>query len=166
MDRYYRQIRQQYLASSGEAVDLFQTILNLGEEIGLDRALGYLERCVIEKRTAWMAGRLPDLELSADAVSDGYRLFYEDYLGVSVPQDGVIVLQTAGQIVTRWWNHCPTLEACKALGLDTRDICKKAYHKPVEAFLGHIDPRLRFDRNYDCLRPQAPYCEEMIYLED
>jgi hypothetical protein len=165
MDKHYRQIRQQYLASTGDATELFRNVLALGEKIGLENALGYLQRCVIEKRTAWIEQNLPDLALSDDPVFDGYRLFYEVYLGVSTPKDGEIILQTDHRMVTRWWNHCPTFEACQSLGLETRQICKKAYHKPVDEFLIRIDPRLRFDRNYACLRPHTPYCEEIIFLE-
>ena len=77
-----------------------------------------------------------------------------------------IVEQVDRKMVTRWWNHCPTLETCQKLGLDTREICRKAYHKPVQAFLSKIDPRLRFDRNYEALRPHTAYCEEIITLEE
>ena len=71
---------------------------------------------------------------------------------------------TQGRVLMRWWNPCPTLEACRQLGLDTRVVCRKAYHRPVQEFLAQIHPALRFDRNYACLRPQAAWCEEMISL--
>ncbi|MFN2232542.1 MAG: nucleoside deaminase, partial [Anaerolineae bacterium] len=83
---------------------------------------------------------------------------------LSVPADGEIVAWDERRMVTRWWNRCPTLEACQALGLDTRVICRLAYHGPVQAFLSRIEPRLRFDRNYDALRPHTPYCEEILFL--
>ena len=121
---------------------------------------------MIEKRTAWIKRHLPKLARSGDPLLDGYRLFYEGYLGISAPLDGEIILRTERRMVTRWWNPCPTLEACQSLGLDTRQICRKAYHKPVDEFLMQIDSRLRFDRNYTCLRPYTPYCEEMIYLQE
>jgi hypothetical protein len=76
-----------------------------------------------------------------------------------------VVEATHSKLVTRWWNACPTLAACQKLGLDTREVCRKAYHRPVQVFLAKIDPRLRFDRNYAVLRPHAPYCEEIITLE-
>lgn len=97
---------------------------------------------------------------------NGYRWFYEKYLGVSVPEDGEIVKLSDKRIVSRWWNPCPTLEACKKFGLDTRVVCKKAYHQPVQAFLMQLHPGLRFGRNYECLRPHTAYCEEIIFLED
>jgi hypothetical protein len=66
----------------------------------------------------------------------------------------------------RWWNACPTLDACTKLGLDTREVCRKAYQCPVQEFLKRIHPKLRFDRNYEHIRPYAAYCEEIITLED
>jgi hypothetical protein len=36
----------------------------------------------------------------------------------------------------------------------------------VQEVLQKLDPRLRFTRNYAAIRPYAPYCEEIIYLED
>jgi len=125
-----------------------------------------MERCVSEKRLAWLDGNLDRIEKTGNPVEDGYRIFYEEYLGISIPKDGEIVEKTDKKLVMRWWNYCPTLEACKKFGLDTRIVCKKAYHKPVQIFLSRINPKLRFDRNYDHIRPYAPYCEEIISLED
>ncbi len=161
-ETYCRLVREKYTRSGGDLIDLFQTILSIAGQIGLDEAWGCLERCVIEKRLAWLEGHLATLERSGDPLADGYRLFYESYLGVSVGREGEVVEATGGKLVTRWWNDCPTLEACMKLGLDTREVCQKAYHRPVQVFLSRIDPRLKFDRNYAVLRPYAPYCEEII----
>jgi hypothetical protein len=81
-----------------------------------------------------------------------------------VPEDGEVVERTETKIVARWWNRCSTLEACKALGLHTREICRKAYHRLVQEFLSSLHPGLRFERNYEALRPCVPYCEEIIVL--
>jgi hypothetical protein len=166
VEEYYHRIQQQYQKSAGDSKALFQTLLSVADETGLDEALACLERCVSEKRLAWLNANLARLDKTGDPVFDGYRLFYEAYLGVSVPENGEIVEQTGQKMVTRWWNHCPTLEACLELGLDTREICKRVYHKPVQAFLAQIDPRLRFDRNYAAIRPYRPYCEEIISLAE
>jgi hypothetical protein len=139
--------------------------MSISAEMGWDPALGCLRQCVTEKRLAWLDGNLETLERTGNPLADGYRIFYEVYLGISTPEDGEIVEATDKKLVTRWWNRCPTLEACTKLGLDTREICKKVYHEPVQAFLSRIDPRLRFARNYENLRPYAPYCEETIWLQ-
>jgi hypothetical protein len=163
-ERHCARIRRAYRQRSRDATPLFRTLLAVADGMGLDAALSCLERCVTEKRTAWLDEHLDHAERTGDLLRDGYHLFYEVYLGLSVPADGAIVEQDERRMVTRWWNRCPTLEACQALGLDTRTICRLAYHGPVQTFLSGIDPRLRFDRNYDALRPHAPYCEEILSL--
>jgi len=165
-DKYHDLVDYQYRNSGGDSTRLFLTLLSLAGEIGWDDALGCLERCVVEKRLAWLDENRGTLERTGNPLLDGYKAFYEVYLGVSTPEHGEIVAATDKSLVTRWWNPCPTLEACRKLGLDTREICQKVYHAPVQVFLAEIDPRLRFARNYAALRPYAPYCEEIITLED
>jgi hypothetical protein len=163
-DRYQDIVRDEYRRSAGDFTALFRQVLAIAEDIGSDAAWKLLEKCVIEKRLAWLDAN-PEVALgTGDSIVTAYLAFYERYLGVRTPGDGEIVESTGERLVTRWWNHCPTLEACKKLGLDTREVCRKAYHQPVQVFLSRIDPRLRFERNYDALRPQAPYCEEMILM--
>lgn len=166
-EKHYDFIKQRYENKGDDFAGAFRAILATADEIGLDQTLAYLEQCVTEKRLAWTDANL-DALLSAPAhpVRDAYHIFYEVYLGVSAPQDGEIVSESDTEMVTRWWNACPLLEACKELGLDTRDVCKKAYHKPVQALMARIDPRLKFERNYEFLRPHTPYCEEIISLTE
>ena len=166
MLNYYQHIKQQYNNFRGHSTELFNEMMKISNEIGMDEALAYLEQCVIEKRLAWLKANHNEAQNEDDPIMDGYRWFYEKYLGVSVPKDGEIIERSQKRLVMRWRHSCPTLEACKKLGLDTREICRKAYQKPVQEFLKHINPRLRFDRNYESIRPQAAYCEEIIELVD
>jgi hypothetical protein len=161
-----QRIKTYYENSHGDSTELFQEILQISKEIGLDEALSILERCVAEKRIAWAKAHLGEMKWTGNPVLDGYRWFYEKYLGVSVPEEGEIVELSDRRIVSRWWNPCPTLEACKKFGLDTRVICKKVYQQPVQMFLKQLHPGLRFGRNYDCLRPYTAFCEEIIFLEE
>lgn len=165
MNDQYERIQSKYLSPQGDSTALLREVLSVAEEIGLDQAFAYLENCVIQKRTAWVTQNIGNFKNTKQPVWDGYRYFYEVYLGLSTPEDGQIVEQSPLRIVSRWWNSCPTLDACQQLGLGTREICKKAYHQPVNAFLFQIHPNLRFERNYACIRPYAAYCEEIIYLE-
>ena len=165
-DRYLQLVKAKYEGKGADYSDLFQTILSIAEESSLDVALACLERCVTDKRTAWLDQNLPVLKRSGDAIDDAFTAFYEGYLGISPPDDGEIVQRTPARLVIRWWNTCPTLDACQKFGLDTREVCRKAYHQPVQVFLSRIDPRLRFERNYDALRPHTPYCEEIFTLVD
>lgn len=164
-EKQLRLIREQYLRQGSGATELLRTVLVVGSEIGRDQALALLEQCVTEKRVSWLARELGAVKRTGDPVLDGYRVFYEMYLRVSVPCDGQIVEQTDTRLVSRWWNHCPTLEACQQLGLDTREVCRKAYHKPAQVFLSEIDPNLVFERNYQFVRPHTPYCEEIIRID-
>jgi len=162
MSQYYPRIKRQYDQLQGDSTELFRELIVLANEIGMDAALADLERCVTEKRLAWLKKNFDEGGKTSAPVADGYRWFYEKYLHVSVPQDGEIVERSQNRIVMRWWNPCPTLEACKKFGLDTREICKKAYQNPVQEFLGQIHSNLRFKRNYEQIRPYAAYCEEII----
>jgi len=166
MDNHYRIINEHYQNSKGDSTELFQVILSVADKIGMDKALAYLEQCVIAKRVAWLDKNLDKFEKTDDPVFDAYRLFYEVYLRVSTPTDGEIVERSERKLVTRWWNHCPTLDACVKLGLDTRELCRKVYHQPVQEFLSQLNPQLRFERNYERLRPHTGYCEEIITLEE
>ena len=166
MSDCYQRIKQQYKNLQGDSTELFNEIVLASNEIGMDEALAYLGECAIEKRAAWLKANLAGIRQEDDPVMAGYKWFYENYLRVSVPEDGEIVEHTERRLVMRWWNPCPTLEACKKLGLDTREVCKKAYEKPVQEFLKQIHPKLRFERNYENIRPHAAYCEEIIVLED
>ncbi len=165
-DRHYRMVKAKYDGPGADYSELWQTILSIAGEASLEAALACLERCVLDKRTAWLDSNLARLGHTADPLADAYRIFYQEYLGLSAPDDGEIAERGPRRLVSRWWNRCPTLEACQELGLDTRVVCKRAYHKPVQVFLSRIDPRLRFERNYDALRPHTPYCEEMLTLVD
>lgn len=165
MPDWHQRIREQYQNLRGDSTALFQEILAASGEIGMDAALAQLGQCVLEKRLRWLEVHHVEAASEEDLVQEGYHWFYENYLRVSVPEEGEIVEHTQSRLVMRWWNPCPTLEACLKLGLDTRDVCRKAYELPVREFLKRIHPRLRFERNYARIRPHAPFCEEIIELE-
>lgn len=165
-NKHRQRIAKAYKDNKGDSSGLFQVVLSEAKEIGLEPALAILEQCVIEKRMAWCDKNLADAERTGDPVVDGYRLFYEVYLGAAALSQGEIVSLSDTKIVMRWWNKCPTLEACLRFRLDTREICKKVYERPVQEFLSRINPGLVFSRNYECIRPYADYCEEIITLEN
>jgi hypothetical protein len=164
MNRFQR-IQYQYQNLKGDSTGLFSEIFAISKEIGLEEALALLEKCAIEKRIAWVAATyIPSVQVE-DPLQTGFDWFYKHYLHLAIPQDGEIVTSNPERITARWWNRCPTLDACLKLGLDTRVVCRVAYHKPVDEFLKHIHPQLRFERNYECIRPYAGYCEETIRLD-
>jgi hypothetical protein len=161
---HFELIQEQYISSTGDYSRLFDVLRSIAAEEGMDRALGYLEMAMIGKRMRWLDRNLKRMKRTGNPVRDGFRIFYELYLGATIPGQGEIVEEKIDRIVSRWWNPCPTLVACSRLGLDTKEICRKAFHKPAQAFLSAIDSRLIFRRNYHSLRPFTPYCEEIIEL--
>lgn len=106
---YLERIKNCYENSRGDSTELFREILRISNEIGLDETLSILEHCVTQKRLAWAQAHLGEMEKTDNPVLDGYRWFYEKYLGLSVPGDGEIIELSENKIVSRWWNPCPTL---------------------------------------------------------
>ena len=146
-------------------IRLFQYMKEVGKLIGWDKTLEILENLVIEKRLKWLDENKDRLNLVSNNLEETYNIFYHEYLGLST-QDVKIVEKSERKIVTRWYNYCPVLEACKALGLDTREICKKVYERSTQIFLEKINSRIKFSRNYDKIRPYTEYCEEILELRD
>jgi hypothetical protein len=159
------QIRIQYANSGQDATDLFKLIISIAQVTSLEEALKGLESCVFERRKKWLDNHPDLLEKRDKPVQQGFSLFYEHYLGLSVPEDGQLVENSDRKITVQWNNRCPTLDACVKLGLDTCTVCRLAYERPVQMMLESIDTRLRFVRNYDALRPRKEYCEESIELD-
>ena len=101
---------------------------------------------------------------SGNILDQAYQLFLNK-LGIEADQAPIVDRQK-NRLVIHSKNFCPTLEACQILGLDTRYICKQFTEAPTQALLQQLDPRLRFRRNYNALRPYTPYCEEIILLDE
>jgi len=98
-------------------------------------------------------------------IERAYKLFLKK-LDIST-EEAPIAIQSDKRIVFHSKNFCPTLEACKLLGLDTRKICKLMNEDATDAFLKEINPNLKFSRNYEKLRPYSEYCEEIIeYIKE
>jgi len=144
-------------------VRLLDYVLAVATAVGDELAWQLLEERVRDKRLAWWAGIDPDRLGPGSPVELAHRLLYFDYLELD-PDDGEVVERTERRIVTRWRNPCPVLEACDRLGLDTREVCRRAYERPCEDLLRRLDPRLRFRRSYETIRPHAAWCEETIEL--
>lgn len=132
---------------------------------GLDEGrIRELENELLQKRLTWLENNRPILEkLTGDDLEKAYQLLCLK-LGIE-PSEAPVVGKTENRIVFHSRNYCPSLEACRLLGLDTRTICRLIYEKPTEELVKAINPRLRFTRSYDRLRPHADCCEEMFYLE-
>jgi tRNA(adenine34) deaminase len=138
------------------------------------RQIERLQRCsyqaieaeVAQKRIAWF--RQHD-QIAArydhPTPRQAFDLLFFGYLGLS-PDELPIVSETETEIIWQSANPCPTLDAVKALGLDTRYVCRAIYEKSTQAFVSLLDPQLRFLRSYEEIRPYAGYCREMIVRVD
>lgn len=129
-----------------------------------ERALCALNEDSTRRRTVWFEENKSRFAfLSSDPVSAAYSLLLARF-GIT-SEEAPVIFKNETKIIFHSQNFCPTLEACKRLGLDTRDICKRLNEDATNRLIRLIDPRLRFSRNYEYLRPYSPYCEERITLE-
>jgi tRNA(adenine34) deaminase len=120
---------------------------------------------ITAKRLAWSEANRPLMpSASQDVVGAAYELLMRK-LGIT-PENAPIVSRGPKHVQFASRNFCPTLEACRILGLDTRMVCKHLTEMPTTAFLRQIHPKLRFSRNYDTLRPYGEVCEETISLDE
>jgi tRNA(adenine34) deaminase len=123
-----------------------------------------IEKYLLDRRIKWFEkNRSLISELQGNDIEKAYRLLLMK-IGIR-EEDAPVILNTYNKIVFHSRNFCPSLEACKILGLDTRVICKAVFEKPTDALVKKINPKLRFDRNYNNIRPYTSYCEEIILLE-
>ena len=124
-----------------------------------------LERQILQKRLKWFEDNRDDIlsRLEGSDLEKAYRLLL---LKLGIDEDGAPVVEKTGKkIMFHSKNFCPTLEACKILGFDTGEVCRAITEKPTEELIKKINPRLRFERNYDKLRPCCDYCEEWVRLD-
>ncbi|HOG45094.1 MAG TPA: hypothetical protein PLJ35_10305 [Anaerolineae bacterium] len=94
-----------------------------------------------------------------------YELLFFAHMGLE-PSDLPVVSESADEFVWLSRNPCTLLEACLALGLDTRRVCRPVNEKATQAFVSRINPQLRFHRAYEEIRPHAPHCREWLVRVD
>ncbi len=116
-----------------------------------------------QKRLHWYEKNKGRLELEGSDVRKAYTLLLLRYMGLR-QEEVPVVYEDEKKIVWRSRNFCPVLEACVRLGLDTREVCRQTEEKPVQELISKINPRLKFSRNYEKIRPYSEYCEEVIEL--
>lgn len=130
-----------------------------------DRVLLELNADSISRRIKWYEENHAAFGFinNEDILGSGYELLLARFK--ITENEAPIVKKTDREIVFHSQNFCPTLEACRILGLDTREICKKLNENSTDILIKQVDKRLRFSRNYEKLRPYSEYCEEMICIE-
>jgi hypothetical protein len=127
-----------------------------------DAALDALNADSTARRLQWFESIRNTVDMSDGPVTAAYRLLLRRF-GANA-EELTVIHHSSSKIVFHSMNFCPTLEACRILGLDTRHVCRRINESATDALIKKIDRRLSFSRNYDKLRPYAPYCEETIAL--
>ncbi len=119
------------------------------------------EKCL--SRLHWFKNNYkPQNAKTSSILDEAYNLFISK-LEID-PADAPIVERNKNNIIIQSKNFCPTLEACRILSMDTRLVCRLLTEKATTELLRQLNPQLYFERNYDKIRPLAPYCEEKIVL--
>ncbi|MFX1326603.1 MAG: nucleoside deaminase [Promethearchaeota archaeon] len=123
------------------------------------------EKKILEKRKKWFLDNKSQIDnLKGNEVEKAYRLLI---MKLEIDEEEAPIIEKSNvKLVFHSRNFCPSLEACKLLDLDTKIICKEIFERPTEEFIKLLNPKLRFSRNYDFIRPYTDYCEEIIYLDN
>jgi tRNA(Arg) A34 adenosine deaminase TadA len=125
-----------------------------------------IEKQVIRRRLAWYEDNKNLFKFSKPATPrDAYDLFFFKYLKAN-PEEVPIIKETNDFIEWKSMNACRTLEACNEMDLDTRQVCRQVYEKSTQVLISKVDPRLRFHRSYEEIRPLYSYCREWIVRVD
>jgi tRNA(adenine34) deaminase len=118
----------------------------------------------MERRVKWFRENKPSFDfLHGNPLESAYNLLLRRF-GITSDEAPIIKLEN-NRVTFQSMNFCPTLEACKILNLDTRYICKLYNEKSTDRLIKQVDAKLRFERNYEKIRPHSEYCEEMIVRE-
>ena len=130
---------------------------------GVDR-LRALDVQLTAKRLAWFENNRDEIvpRLEGSEVEKAYQLILIK-LGIG-QEEAPITEKADDRIVFHSENRCPALDACEILGLDTRVVCKLHSEGATDALIKKLNPDLMFTRNYGRLRPESPFCEEIIEL--
>ena len=123
-----------------------------------------MSAAIAAKRMAWLDRNLP-ARTPPFTPREAYELLFFEQMDLE-RDELPVVSETENEIVWLSGNRCSLLEACIALGLDTRQVCRPVNEKATQAFFSRLDPQLRFHRSYTEIRPYAEYCREKIIRID
>lgn len=148
---------------SGERTGFREQVLAQVDRLK-NKTVKAIEAETIAKRTAWfdnlaVGDKLAIMDRTSPRLA--FETVFFRYMGLR-SEELPILRENDDEIVWSSRNPCPTLEACRQLGLDTRVVCRGAYEKSTQALVSRLDPQLRFLRDYDEIRPASHHCVERI----
>lgn len=121
---------------------------------------------ITQRRVEWIREHLDEMLAKYDGLNpeeQAYRIIFFDHMGIN-PGHSKMVRISPTKIKIESHNFCPYLEACQQLGLDTRFVCREIGEPSLQEMLKIIHPNLRYNRNYQNIRPKNRFCEEYIEL--
>ncbi len=122
-----------------------------------------LRKGLTTRRLCWYEENKGGLKIDqSNPAAAGYELLLEK-LGIDF-DEAPVVQKTENQVIFHSKNFCPTLEACRLLDLDTRQVCRLLTEEPADALVKQLNGNLAFSRNYAKIRPYSEYCEEIVTL--
>jgi len=126
-----------------------------------EKRLVTLRNALSVRRLQWVEENRETLaSLPGDSLERAYRLILCK-IGIE-EHEAPVAFRDETKLVFHSKNSCPTLTACMALGLDTCRICRIVLEQPTDLLVKRVDENLSFSRNYNVMRPESPYCEEII----
>jgi tRNA(adenine34) deaminase len=121
---------------------------------------------ITQRRMTWLDRTLPEKPgYDQFTPRQAYEMLFFEHMGLA-RDELPVVSESPDEIVWLSRNRCTLLEACIALGLDTRKVCRPVNEKATQAFLSRINPQLRFYRSYEEIRPYTAHCKEKIVRTD
>lgn len=162
---YLESLANSSLTEREENDGLFPSLLRLLGNINQMITIEELEDIIIGRRLKWFTEKKDLLKQYANLnpIECAFRFIYLDHLHID-PKDLEVIRVNPKKMIVRSYNWCPYLEACKRMGLDTKKTCGGINDYAFQVMIKLIDPKLKFSRNYDRIRPYSEFCEEYIEL--
>jgi len=157
------EIRPSELAKVPLYTEKLKKVVSRSKEIGEEKAFAELEKEIFKRDKEWFEKHKDNLSLKGTEVRKGFQLVLLKYMGLK-KEELLIMEETEKKITWHSYTFCPYLSAIKNLRLDTKKVCKLLTEKRVQVLLNLLNPKLRFSRNYEKIRPYEDYCEETIEL--
>lgn len=131
---------------------------------GIEGALEKARNEIINRRLERFERNKDKLKNNESIIEKAYELILEYDMGIDLRFSRIVEKKNNFWLIHSF-NYCPILMACELLTLPTTFICKELYEPSIQEVCKLIDKNLMFTRNYNKIRPDYNYCEEMFLLK-